>query len=70
MNELAKVSFITLTTNRPPEDWGQVLRDTVTAGGIFEHFLHHAEVITLSRRSYRMHDRKGLKTKKPEVPST
>lgn len=69
MNRYEKGSII-LTTNRPLEDWGQVLGDTATAGAILDRFLHHAEVIKLSGRSYRMHDRKGLKTKKPEVTLT
>jgi DNA replication protein DnaC len=32
-----------LTTNRPMEDWGQVLGDTAAAGAILDRFLHHAE---------------------------
>lgn len=51
---------IILTTNRPLEDWGQVLGDTAAAGAILDRFLHHAEVIRLQGRSYRMHHRKEL----------
>jgi DNA replication protein DnaC len=57
---------IILTTNRPLEDWGQVLGDTATAGAILDRFLHHAEVVQLQGRSYRMHDRRALQTKRPE----
>ena len=42
---------IILTTNRPMEDWGQVLGDTATAGAILDRFLHHAEVVELKRYS-------------------
>jgi DNA replication protein DnaC len=48
---------IVLTTNRPLENWGQVLGDTAAAGAIRDRFLHHAEVVKLVGRSYRMHER-------------
>ena len=51
---------IIMTTNRPLEDWGQVLGDTAAAGAILDRFLHHAEVIRLQGRSFRMHHRKEL----------
>lgn len=31
---------IIMTTNRPLEDWGQVLGDTAAAGAILDRFLH------------------------------
>jgi DNA replication protein DnaC len=52
---------IILTTNRPLEDWGQVLGDTAAAGAILDRFLHHAEVIRLQGRSYRMFNRRELR---------
>jgi DNA replication protein DnaC len=58
---------IILTTNRPLEDWGQVLGDTAAAGAILDRFLHHAEVIQLTgARSYRMHERQQRKGTPPE----
>lgn len=48
---------IVLTTNRPLEDWGQMLGDTAAASAILDRFLHHAEIIRLQGRSYRMHER-------------
>jgi DNA replication protein DnaC len=49
---------IILTTNRPMEDWGQMLGDVAAAGALLDRFLHHAEVISLAgARSYRMHER-------------
>ena len=57
---------IILTTNRPLEDWGQVLGDTATAGAILDRFLHHAEVIRLQGRSYRMQNRRELQRKNKE----
>ena len=52
---------IIMTTNRPLEDWGQVLGDTAAAGAILDRFLHHAEVIRLQGRSYRMQHRRELR---------
>ncbi len=54
---------IIVTSNRPLQDWGQVLGDTAAAGAILDRFLHHAEVIRLQGRSYRMHNRQELHTK-------
>jgi DNA replication protein DnaC len=56
---------IIMTTNRPLEDWGQVLGDTAAAGVILDRFLHHAEVIRLQGRSYRMHNPRELRSKQP-----
>ena len=52
---------IIVTSNRPLEDWGKVLGDTAAAGAILDRFLHHAEIIKLEGRSYRMYDRKELR---------
>ena len=54
---------IILTTNWPLEDWGQVLGDTAAVGAILNRLLHHAEVIRLQGRSYRMHNRRALHSK-------
>jgi DNA replication protein DnaC len=61
---------IILTTNRPLEDWGQVLGDTATAGAILDRFLHHAEVVELKGRSYRMHHRRALRSQGQETALT
>jgi len=61
---------IIMTTNRPLEDWGQVLGDTAAAGAILDRFLHHAEVIRLQGRSYRMHNRRELRSKQADEALT
>jgi len=43
-----------MTSNRPLEDWGTLLGDVPSATAILDRFLLHAEIITLSRRSYRL----------------
>jgi len=52
-----------VTTNRPLQDWGQVLGDTAAAGALLDRFLHHAEVIHLQGKSYRMQSRRELRSK-------
>jgi len=43
-----------MTSNRPVEDWGKLLNDVPTATAILDRFLHHAEVIQITGRSYRL----------------
>lgn len=46
-----------MTTNRPLEDWGKLLSDVPTATAILDRFLHHAEIITITGKSYRLRNR-------------
>jgi DNA replication protein DnaC len=55
-----------MTSNRPLEDWGKLIGDVPSATAILDRFLHHAEVITITGRSYRLKDRP--KPEKPEKP--
>ncbi len=48
-----------MTSNRPLEDWGKLIGDVPAATAILDRFLHHAEVITITGRSYRLKDRTG-----------
>jgi len=43
-----------MTSNRPLEDWGKLVGDVPAATAILDRFLHHAEVITITGKSYRM----------------
>ncbi len=45
-----------MTSNRPLEDWGKLIGDVPTATAILDRFLHHAELITITGRSYRLKD--------------
>ena len=49
---------IIVTSNRPLEDWGKLLGDNAATGAILDRFLHHADVIKLDGKSYRMYDRR------------
>jgi DNA replication protein DnaC len=43
-----------MTSNRPLEDWGKLIGDVPSAGAILDRFLHHAEVVTITGKSYRL----------------
>jgi hypothetical protein len=68
-----------MTSNRPLEEWGKLLGDVPTAGAILDRFLHHAQTIAITGRSYRLKDHaiaagkedKSKKSKaKSDEPST
>lgn len=46
-----------MTSNRPLDDWGKLLGDVPSATAILDRFLHHAELIELNGRSYRLNHR-------------
>ena len=46
-----------LTSNRPVEDWGKLLGDAAAVTALLDRLLHHAEVIAINGRSYRMRQR-------------
>jgi DNA replication protein DnaC len=48
-----------MTTNRPLEDWGKLLGDVPTATAILDRFLHHADIITFTGKSFRLRNRTG-----------
>ena len=51
-----------MTSNRPIEDWGQLLGDMPAATAILDRFLQQAEIIPITGRSYR------LRNAAPPVP--
>jgi len=46
-----------MTSNRPLEDWGKLIGDVPAAGAILDRFLHHAQVIAITGKSYRLKNR-------------
>lgn len=46
-----------MTSNRPIEEWGKLIGDVPAAGAILDRFLHHAEVIAVNGKSYRLKDK-------------
>lgn len=53
-----------MTSNRPIEEWGKLLNDVAAATAILDRFLHHAEIIQMKGRSYRL--RHGGRTNQDE----
>jgi DNA replication protein DnaC len=47
-----------MTSNRPIEEWGQLLGDVPAATAILDRFLQQAEVLQISGRSYRLRHQK------------
>ena len=47
-----------MTSNRPIEEWGQLLGDVPAATAILDRFLQQAEVIPITGRSYRLRNQK------------
>jgi DNA replication protein DnaC len=46
-----------MTSNRPLEDWGKLIGDVPSATAILDRFLHHAELIQIAGKSYRLRNR-------------
>ena len=46
-----------MTSNRPLEEWGKLIGDVPAATAILDRFLHHANVIKIKGRSYRLQNR-------------
>jgi DNA replication protein DnaC len=64
-----------MTSNRPLEEWGKLLNDVPTAGAILDRFLHHAQVIAITGKSYRVKNAaatggENKKQNKTNEPST
>jgi DNA replication protein DnaC len=50
-----------MTSNRPLEDWGKLIGDVPAATAILDRFLHHAEIIEITGKSYRLRRQGGEK---------
>ena len=55
-------SSIILTSNTSFAQWGALLGDEVLATALLDRLLHHAEVIPINGRSYRMKERQTDQT--------
>lgn len=58
-----------MTSNRPLEDWGKLLGDVPSATAILDRFLHHADLIELKGKSYRLSHRSAA-VENPEEPES
>jgi DNA replication protein DnaC len=59
-----------MTSNRPLEDWGKLIGDVPAATAILDRFLHHAEVISITGKSYRLrHQARRTRSPKEQAAS-
>jgi DNA replication protein DnaC len=64
-----------MTSNRPLEEWGKLLCDVPTAGAMIDRFRHHAQVVAINGKSYRVKEapvvtQENKKQRKPSELST
>ncbi len=57
-----------MTSNRPLEDWGKLIGDVPAATAILDRFLHHAEIIEITGKSYRLRQQARQKEAEKESP--
>ncbi len=60
INKLYGQSSLIITSNKGPEDWGELLGDPAITTAILDRKLHKSEVINLSGDSYRITHRKTI----------
>jgi DNA replication protein DnaC len=60
-----------MTSNRPLEDWGKLIGDVPSATAILDRFLHHAEIVQITGKSYRLRheDRKAREAPEDSKPA-
>ncbi|MDQ5851926.1 MAG: ATP-binding protein, partial [Chloroflexota bacterium] len=58
-------SSIVLTSNLSFSEWGSLLGDDVLATALLDRLLHHAEVLNINGRSYRIKERVGADAPHP-----
>ena len=54
-----EVKSTIMTSNRPLEEWGKLIDDVPAATAILDRFLHHAEIINITGKSYRLQNRQS-----------
>jgi len=60
-----------MTSNRPLEDWGKLIGDVPSATAILDRFLHHAEIVQITGKSYRLSQSNGARKDnvRPDTPA-
>lgn len=48
---------VIVTSNRGFEAWGEILGDQMVAAALIDRLVHHAQIVTLKGKSYRLKDR-------------
>jgi DNA replication protein DnaC len=57
-----------MTSNRPLEDWAKLIGDVPTATAILDRFLQHAQIISITGKSYRLRRMAEKADGQPKTP--
>jgi len=60
INKLYGQSSLIITSNKGPEDWGELIGEPAITTAILDRIIHKSEVINLSGNSYRVTHRKTI----------
>ena len=60
INKLYGQTSIIITSNKGPEDWGELLGDPAITTAILDRIVHKCEVLNLDGDSYRLKHRKTI----------
>lgn len=60
INEIYENTSIILTSNKSPNDWGQLIGGEIITGAILDRIVQRSEIIQLSGDSYRLSHREGI----------
>ena len=67
LNRYSKRKSTVITSNRPIEDWGRLLKDNAASSAILDRLLHHGHLLKFEGKSYRLKEAaKRLSQKKNE----
>lgn len=58
-----------MTSNRPLQDWGKLIGDVPSATAILDRFLHHATIIAITGKSYRLRNQDTRPTENDADPN-
>lgn len=60
INKLYGQTSIIITSNKGPEDWGELLGDPAITTAILDRIVHNCEVVNLHGDSYRLKHRETI----------
>ena len=61
---------IIVTSNRSFEQWGEILGDAMVAAALIDRLVHHATMIGLKGKSYRLRERGSGVVPAAQTPAT
>ena len=64
LNRYSKRKSTVITSNRPIEDWGRLLKDNAASSAILDRLLHHGHLLKFEGKSYRLKEAANRLSKK------